>query len=100
MQYEGPRGDLVPLVAVHGGGPGGGALRPLPALRTMKQYCGGVAFDSSGRFIADSAPRGDLASFSDAGGWLSSAPVPDGSGIAPTGRPGEFVATGGRAAGS
>lgn len=103
MQYEGPRGDVVPLVAVHTGGPGGGALRPLPAppavLRAMKQYCGSVAFDSSGRFIAASAPRGGLATFWDAGGWLSSAPVPDGSGVAPTGRAGEFIATGGRGGG-
>ena len=103
MQYEGPRGDLVPLVAVHKGGPGGGALRPLPAppaaLRAMKQYCGGVAFDSSGCFIAASAPRGGLATFWDAGGWLSSAPVPDGSGVAPAGPPGAFIATGGRGGG-
>lgn len=104
MQYEGLRGDLVPLVAVHtpgpGGGPGGGALRPLPAppaaLRAMRQYCGSVAFDSSGRFIAASAPRGNLATFWDADGWLSSTPVPDGSGLAPAGRPGEFIATSGQ----
>ena len=99
MQYEGPRGDLVPLVAVHRGG----VLRPLPAppavLRAMKQYCGSVAFDSSGRFIAASAPRGDLVTFWDADGWLSSAPVPDGSGIAPTGRLGEFFATSGQGGG-
>lgn len=103
MQYEGPRGDPVPLVALHGPGrlpgSGGGALRPLPApraaLRAMKQYCGSVAFDSSARFIAASAPRGNLATFWDAGGWLSAAPVPDGSGIAPAGRPGEFIATSG-----
>ena len=103
MQYEGPRGDLVPLVAVHRGGPGRGTLRPLPAppaaLRAMMQYCGGVAFDSSGRFIAASAPRGDLVTFWDAAGWVSSAPVPDGSGVAPAGRPGEFIATGGRGGG-
>ena len=99
MQYEGPRGNLVPLVAVHRGG----VLRPLPAppavLRAMKQYCGSVAFDSSGRFIAASAPRGDLVTFWDADGWLSSAPVPDGSGIAPTGRLGEFFATSGQGGG-
>ena len=96
MQYEGPRGDLAPLVAVQRGG----ALRPLPApraaLRAMRQYCGSVAFDSSGRCLAASAPRGNLATFWDAAGWLASAPVPDGSGIAPTARSGEFIATSGR----
>ena len=99
MQYEGPRGDLVPLVALHREG----RLRLLPApqavLRAMKQYCGSVAFDSTGRIVAASAPRGGLATFWDQDGWLCSAPVPDGSGIAPTPRQGEFVATSGRGGG-
>ena len=96
MQYEGPRDDLVPLVALHAGGPLRLLSAPPAELRAMKQYCGSVAFDSSGRFIAVSAPRGNLVTFWDADGWLSSAPVPDGSGIAPTGRAGEFIATSGR----
>lgn len=98
MQYEGPRGDLVPPVALHRDG----RLRLLEApeavLRAMKQYCGSVAFDPAGRIVAASAPRGNVVAFWDAGtgAWLSTAPVPDGSGIAPVGRPGEFIATSGR----
>ena len=98
MQYEGPRGDIVPLVALHREG----RLRLLEApgavLRAMRQYCGSVAFDAGGRIVAASAPRGNIVVFWDAGTgvWLSLAPVPDGSGIAPAGRPGEFIATSGR----
>ena len=95
MQYEGPRRDLVPLVALHQGG----QLCPLRAtdavLQAMKQYCGSVAFDWSGQVIAASAPRGNLITFWDGEGWLSLVQVEDGSGIAPTTRTGEFVATSG-----
>ena len=108
MQYEGPAGDLVPLVALHRWARArparcrDGDLRPLegPAhvSRAMKQYCGSVCFDSSGRVIAVSAPRGHLVTFWDvnAGSYLSSARVADGSGVAPAGRPGEFLASSGR----
>ena len=65
-------------------------------LRAMRQYCGSVAFDAGGRIVAASAPRGNIVVFWDAGAWLSCAPVPDGSGIAPVGRPGEFIATSGQ----
>ena len=97
MQYEGPRDDLVPLVALKRGN----ELRPLSmpeaTLRAMKQYCGSIAFDSSGRIIATSAPRGNIVTFQDAdtGVWLSTVPVIDGSGIAPSTRPGCFIATSG-----
>ena len=100
MQYEGPAGDLVPLIALHRGHDDG--LRPLagPArvVRAMKQYCGSVCFDSSGRVIAVSAPRGHLVTFWDAaaGGYLSSARIVDGGGVAPSGPPGGFLASGGR----
>ena len=99
MQYEGPAGDLVPLVAVHRRG---GQLRPLDGppdmLRAMKHYCGDICFDSSGRVIAVSAPRGDLVTFWDIGArrYLSSTGVADGSGIAPGARQGAFLASSGR----
>ena len=108
MQYQGPAGDLVPLVAVHGverrwhvplrdrqldllQGPSG-------VLRAMKQYCGSVCFDSSGGVIAVSAPRGNIVTFWNAvsGDYLSSARVLDGSGVAPGVRSGEFLACSGR----
>lgn len=60
-QYEGAPFDEVPLLAVHRRGE---ALH-LPAIdasiqRRMKQYCGSVRFDASGRYLAVSCPRGDM----------------------------------------
>lgn len=102
MQYEGPRGHLVPLVAVHRTrGAGDTSLVPLAAphgvWRTMKQYCGGICFDSGGRILAVSAPRGNRVTLWDAqaGAHIGSTPVADGSGVAPGERPGEFLATSG-----
>ena len=106
MQYEGPSGDLVPLAALHRGKRArparrDGGLRLLEApsrvWRAMRQYCGSVCFDSSGRVIAVSAPRGHLITFWDArtGGYLSSARIADGSGVAPARRPGAFLASSG-----
>ena len=98
MQYEGPVGDLVPLVGVQ---PSGGGLRllqaPRPVLRAMKNYCGSVCFDPSSRTIAVSAPRGGLVTFWDVGTGrhLSSTVVPDGCGVAPGSRPDEFLASSG-----
>ena len=99
MQYEGPAGDRVPLVGVQ---PSGGGLHllqgPRAVLRAMKNYCGSVCFDPSGRIIAVSAPRGGLVTIwdADAGRHLSSTPVEDGCGVAPGARPGEFLASSGR----
>ena len=107
MQYEGPRGDLVPLVALHRAGAAGSApLMPLKAppgvWRAMKQYCGSVCFDPSGRLLAASAPRGNLVTFWDAGAGthLRSARIDDGSGVAPGERPGEFLASSGHGGGA
>ena len=108
MQYEGPAADLVPLVALHrrGGWRSASAgnerlhllVAPRRVLRSMKQYCGSVCFDPSGRAIAVSAPRGDLITIWDAdtGRYRSCARVSDGCGVAPGARPGEFLATSGR----
>ena len=98
MQYEGPRGDVLPLVGLHRRGR---ALElfdaPKTAWRAMRQYCGSVAFDVSGRIVAASAPRGDAITLWDArsGGYLCALAVADGSGVAPTRTPGSFLATSG-----
>lgn len=60
-QYQGEPFDAVPLVALHRRGE---ALR-FPAVgteiqRQMKQYCGSVRFDASGRYLAVSCPRGNI----------------------------------------
>ncbi len=98
MQNEGSAHDRVPLVALRRGA---GPLRlldgPRDVLRAMKNYCGSVCFDPSGRTIAVSAPRGSLVTCWDVGTgrYLSSATVSDGCGVAPGSRPGEFLASSG-----
>ena len=99
MQYEGPAQDLVLLVALRrGGGPLHLLHGPPNVIRAMKNYCGSVCFDPSGRTIAVSSPRGNLMTFWDvgAGRYLSSAKVSDGCGVAPGEGPGEFLASSGR----
>ncbi|MGH6947595.1 MAG: DUF1513 domain-containing protein [Kiloniellales bacterium] len=97
-QYEGPKGDQVPLIAFHDGR---GALRPLEgpaaALRAMKHYCGSCAFDSSGTVLGISSPRGGVAVFWDAaeGRLLHSVELPDVCGIAPGEEPGTFLVSSG-----
>ena len=77
-----------------------GACRLPPALHRL-----GIRHLAVGRGVVVAVamqyegPRGDLVTFWDAAGWVSSAPVPDGSGVAPAGRPGELIATGGRGGG-
>ncbi len=99
MQYEGPARDCLPLVALQHGE---SRLRLLQGscgvLRDMKNYCGSVCFDSGGRTIAVSAPRGNLVTFWDVGSGrhLASVRVNDGCGVAPGARCGEFLASSGQ----
>ncbi len=98
MQYEGPAHDRVPLVALQRGeGPLHLLHGPPNVIRAMKNYCGSVCFDPSGRTIAVSAPRGNLVTFWDVGTgrYQSSTRVPDGCGIAPGSLPDEFLASSG-----
>ncbi|MGE0253422.1 MAG: DUF1513 domain-containing protein [Alphaproteobacteria bacterium] len=99
MQYEGPAGDPVPLVARHR--PGEAALTPLAlgeqASRALEQYCGSAAVDVTGTVLAVSSPRGGLVVFHDLAtdrplGALS---VTDGCGLAAAGTPGAFVVSSG-----
>lgn len=105
-QYEGPAGNLVPLVALHHiqGVPNSESnhdlqflAAPHEVLRAMKQYCGSVCFDSSGQVCAVSAPRGNLITFWDTftGNFLSAVKVQDSSGVAPGEQAGEFLASSG-----
>lgn len=99
MQYEGPAGDVVPLVGTHRPG---GEVRlfegPEQVLRAMENYCGSAAFDPSGRVLGVSAPRGNVMTFWEAttGRHLASVTVPDGCGIAPGAGPGAFMASSGQ----
>ncbi len=98
MQYQGPQDDLPPLIALHRRCE---CLQPLnppgEVLRRMRNYCGSVCADPSGRRFAVSSPKGDLTSFwsADDGRYLGLAEVEDGCGIAPGETAGEFLLSSG-----
>ena len=85
MQYQGDLTDQVPLVASHKRGQD---LKPLWApesvIFSMKQYCGSVCFDLSGKTAAISSPKGNLITFWDyrRQTFISSLRCKDGCGIA------------------
>lgn len=99
MQYEGPSGDMVPLVVTHR--PGQGALQvlstPDQGLGRLRNYCGSVAFDVSGHVLAVTSPVGGVTAFWEVGGrrFLGVAEQGDVCGLAATDRVGEFVVTSG-----
>ena len=99
LQDEGPRGDPLPLVAFHRPGDAEIDLRPAPRaiLRRMKGYTGSAAADSSGAYLAVTAPRGGMVAIWDVRRREPSAAfdLADGCGVAPEGRPGRFLATSG-----
>ncbi len=98
MQYEGPSGDRVPLVATH---VRGAALRlldvPAEMLPSMRNYCGSASVDAEGQLLAVSCPKGNRSVFFDLeqGGWLATVEMPDGCGIAAEGSPGTFILSSG-----
>ena len=98
MQYEGDRRDRVPLLGLH---ERGGEIRlleaPAPIARRMRHYTGSVAFDASGAFLAVSSPRGHVVTLWDArrGAYLGHIEARDASGLAPSGKAGAFLVTGG-----
>ncbi|MEX0923985.1 MAG: DUF1513 domain-containing protein [Rhodovibrionaceae bacterium] len=99
MQYEGPKGDTVPLVFTHRGREQAQILDDMPSVtKAMDHYCGSTVFDVEGRVLAVSSPRGGLVAFWDvsAGKFLSKIEFPDVCGIAPAGKPGSFIASSGR----
>jgi len=95
LQYEGPSGDLMPLVCLHR--PGAAALEtvevPDEVLRGMRNYCGSAAVDAEGRVLAVSSPRGGVGLFWDleANRPVGTARLTDGCGIAAAGAPGTFL---------
>jgi hypothetical protein len=98
MQYEGPRGDRVPLVALQRGGSPLSCLDLADADRaSLRQYCGSAAFDSSGRILGFTSPVGGTALFVDvaSGQVRGRANGPDICGIAAESIPGRFIVTSG-----
>lgn len=86
QQWQGTAEQTPPLVAVHDRG------MPLQLLSApesiqgrMRNYCGSVSVEGSGRVAAVSAPRGGLVTFWDVEqrAYLDAVDIPDGCGVAP-----------------
>ena len=98
MQYQGPRRHLLPLVGFQ---KGSSAIELLSAPQKvgyrMKNYCGSVAFDKSGKFAAVSSPRGGIITFWSVSEkrFLSYLEVKDGCGVAAENTPECFRITNG-----
>lgn len=99
LQAQVMTGKAHPLVALsHGAGSGLQFLNmPADILDRMNGYCGSVAFDATGRFLAATSPRGGISVFWDAqtGAYLSNVMLPDCCGVAPAGDAGTFLLTAG-----
>ncbi|MEX2630221.1 MAG: DUF1513 domain-containing protein [Tistlia sp.] len=99
LQYEGPRGDLVPLVATHRGDAPEARLfqGPERTLRALDHYVGSAALDAGGRYLAVSSPRGGVVQVWDieTAAPVCSATIPDGCGVAALSGSGLFLASSG-----
>ena len=98
MQYEGPSVDDVPLIALHR--PGASLVPvelPHAVQSRLRNYCGSVAFDRSGRVLGVTSPKGGIAVFWDVEEerLAGTAEVDDGCGIAAATERGMFVVTSG-----
>ncbi|MGE0372014.1 MAG: DUF1513 domain-containing protein [Gammaproteobacteria bacterium] len=100
MQYQGAPEDRPPLVAMHRAGEGEIRLLQAPpaVLDQMRNYCGSVCADASGRWIAVSSPQGNVVTFwsTEGGEYAGEARVMDGCGVAAGTRAGEFLLSSGR----
>ena len=98
MQYQGSPADDVPLVGILAAD-GGVRLLDMPEeyATRVRQYIGSVAADASGRWLAASAPRGNVVLFwdSESGAFAGGIDIADGCGISRTSGAGEFLLTGG-----
>jgi hypothetical protein len=98
MQYQGPLEDDVPLVGIR---TPDGSVRllemPLEFGARVRQYIGSVAADASGRWLAASAPRGNVVLFWDAESavFAGSIDIADGCGVSRTSLANEFLLTSG-----
>lgn len=97
LQYEGPKRDRVPLLALFNGTRLTLADTPPEVAKAMRNYAGSVTYDVSGNIIALTCPRGNLVSFwsSADGSYLGSHAARDVCGIAPLETPGRFALTAG-----
>ena len=97
MQYEGPSSDRVPLVAFNRPGESLRTLAfPERVLGRLRNYCGSVAFDLSGRVLATTSPVGGATALWDrvSESCLGYVEIADGCGLAPMAAGGFLVTSG------
>ena len=98
MQYQGPPEDDVSLVGILAADGSVQLLEmPLEFRQRVRQYIGSVAADASGRWLAASAPRGNVVLFWDTevGVFAGGIDIADGCGVSRTSLAGEFLLTSG-----
>lgn len=102
LQYQGDESRVEPVFGLHRCRE---AIRllsmPAAVAGTVRNYCGSIALDASGRIAAASCPRGGLISFWDVEGGrlLGVSRLADGCGVAAGPEAGSVVATSGRGGG-
>jgi len=98
LQYQGEAYEQPLLVGMHRPGEEITLLEtPVNVLSRMRNYCGSVTVDASGKTFAISSPRGNLVTFwsAEGGGYLGHTDVSDGCGIASAHEAGEFFISSG-----
>ena len=98
MQYEGDRRDRVPMIALVTGGAAPRLLKaPGGVDHMMRHYTGSTVFDSSGRYVAVSSPRGHVVGVWEtrSADFVGNVKARDACGLAATGKTGEFLVTSG-----
>lgn len=99
MQYQGPKREHPPLLALHQGQDQLQMLSaPAELQKRMRNYCGSVTSDRSGQVFAVSSPRGGLLTLWSAtdGRLLDSIEYADGCGLAANSQAGQFFASNGQ----
>ena len=95
MQYQRKDRDM-PLVLFHNGE---SVIEPIiappPIAKQMKNYCGSVQFDKSGKYIAVTSPRGNIVTIWQNGSFITHFEIPDGCGVSATEKNNTFMITSG-----
>ena len=98
LQYQGQSYEQPLLVGMHRPGQEITLLQTPPEiLGRMRNYCGSVSVDASGKVFAVSSPRGNLVTFWSSGdeGYLGHTELTDGCGVATGKAAGEFLISSG-----
>ncbi len=101
-QWQGSDSAVLPLIAIVGSD-GRQSLLTAPdeVQASLDNYCGSVAFDSSGKVVAVTHPRGNIATFWSVEGtprYLNSLTMTDVCGVTAAARPGTFYLSSGNGA--